>query len=262
MENKSQKMAPPMPSSDRYRSMFNDLKRDLNDKKKSYDPNSKLGKSALSQLNSVIITYGFLRFETALTGSPTNFSFNTIENQGNTFVTEKRLSINDEFVVMDQGFYLTKVGTTTAPTDAERVIGQLHTFPNSTIFSAANEAANLQIIYNSSLSITIQSKVYIQQNTLLDYYRVGEAQQGIQLSQQAAAVGTNGAYLRSAWNQTRFGALEVTPSYKLSGASKNDINIDTPGNVGALLTGTNSQNVLVMMVWGFLKQNASTLNKM
>ena len=168
-----------MPSSDRYRSTFNALINELKNKVKS--AKAKGNKEALEKLANVIITYGFLRFEQSLNGTINQVTFNVLTNQPGTTVTELRLQITDEFVVLDQAFYLTKVGTTTAPTDAERMVGRCHTFPNPAIFTGSGEAANLQCIYNSSLAVTIASKVWVQQAPLYDYFRADMAQQGLLL---------------------------------------------------------------------------------
>lgn len=198
-----------------------------------------------------IVTQSYLRLEKPL-GTQQTVSFDVLNNVGTSTPnpTERRLAITDNFLVTEMSIFIFKV-TTAAVTQT----GILDTWPNALTYTGSGEAANLMNLYNGYLNIKINSTTFIESLDLYRFYRVGTAQQGVQISQQAAAIGTNGAYLADQWDAASWGFYPVTPGIEFSGAKKNEINIITPASTA--MGGTSSTNYAVCYVRGLLAQNAA-----
>lgn len=198
--------------------------------------------------SGVIITPGFLRLESAVLASQSSIDFALLSTQGVMNETEQRLSITDNFVASEIGFFILKVA---APGVNRGDV--LRTNNNATIFSKAGEAAAMMNLYNGKLGITINSKTIIQNWDLMRHYRVGTAQKGV----LTAASGTNNAYDQSQWDTASYGMYPLTPTVELRGSSNNKLTITLPASID--MSGTASVNYAVLYMRGFLKQNASNV---
>ena len=137
---------------------------------------------------NTIITESFLRFEVPLTSSQV-FAFNVQENQGlQTTSTERRLKSSDAFIVNKWGLFLKKTTATVSNGQAK-----LFTYPEPTVFSGVDEAANLEEIYNGSFTVKIDQTTWFDAIDNLRFKRVTEAQQGLAVSTAAS----NNAYKNS-----------------------------------------------------------------
>lgn len=193
-----------------------------------------------------IVTPGYLRLEQSVQNTLTNIQFNVLENQGTQNVTERRLKLPDAFVIEKLSICLMKAGATTSATQSEIAVSQLHTFPNPTVFSAANEAANMMNIYNGYLSVRVNETVYIDSMDVNRFYRVSTSQQG---------AGPAVAIPRDEWNAPDYSFYELTPTITLDGGASNYINLYFPSSIN--MGGTSSQNFVVCIARGFLIQNGS-----
>lgn len=198
----------------------------------------------------VIITDSYLRFETTL-GTSTSLSFNTLVNQGAQTVTEHRLNMPDRFCVTDMGFFIRKVAAAT-PTDGQIASAQLDTFPNPLTYTGAGEAAALNALYNSYLTVRIDSVVYYDSLDLLRFYRVPTSQQNVSYVVASPAGNTIQA---DGWDTMNYGFAPIDPTFSLDGKAKNDITVTLPTSIA--MAGTSSVNSAVLIVRGFLLQNAS-----
>ena len=198
----------------------------------------------------VIITDSYLRFETVL-GTSTSLSFNTLVNQGAQTVTEHRLNMPDRFCVTDMGFFIRKVAAAT-PTDPQIASAQLDTFPNALTYTGAGEAAALNALYNSYLTVRIDSVVYYDSLDLLRFYRVPTSQQNVSYVVASPAGNTIQA---DGWDTMNYGFAPIDPTFSLDGKAKNDISVTLPTSIA--MAGTSSVNYAVLIVRGFLLQNAS-----
>ncbi len=198
---------------------------------------------------------GFLRMDVLLT---TNGQYVFQPNQttsGTINVTETRVRQADVFVATSIGFFLKRVGSAT-PTATDDSIGQLYTFPDSTIFPTT-ESTNLEALYNSTLQITIGNQIIVQGLDLLQMRRVGMAQAGLQASQQAAAVGTNGAYQRSQWDGSEYGFAPLHQSFAFNGQNNQTINLILPSAVTCTAAGAFT-NYATIILRGVLAINGSS----
>jgi hypothetical protein len=198
-----------------------------------------------------IITDSYLRLEQSLQATITTLTFNMLVNQGTPNVTENRLNITDRFVATSLALLIMKAGTTTAATQAEISIGRPRTFNNSFIFTGASEAANLEVIYNSQLKITVDSTVYIDSYDTRRFYRVPTSQQG----QAISAVASTGVLGADGYDESAYPFAGLTPSITFSGIGKNLIQLTLPNPTS--LVGTNTQNFAIMWIRGFLVQNVN-----
>ena len=200
---------------------------------------------------------GFLRLDVLL-GSNGQYVFqpNAATGQPPANVTETRVRQADVFIATSIGFFLKRVANAAAtPTGAEDAIGQLYTFPDNVIFPTT-ESTNLEAIYNSSLQITIGNQIVVQGLDLLQMRRVGMAQQGLQASQQAAAVGTAGAYQRSQWDGSEYGFAPLHQAFAFNGQNNQQINLILPTAINCAAAGSFT-NYATIIMRGVLAINAS-----
>lgn len=200
---------------------------------------------------NTIVTDAYMRCEVSIQGTVNAVQFNTLINQGSQNNTEVRLNMTDRFCVASMGLFLMKAGTTTTATQAQIGSARLQTYPNRAVFSAANEADNLQQIYNGQLQVKINSVVFYQNWDVMRHYRVPTSQQGVAVS----TVATDGIIPVSGYDSVAYPFSSVVPSFELDGKGKNEINLVLPNSTN--LGGTNSQNFVVLILRGLLIQNGS-----
>lgn len=204
----------------------------------------------------LIITPSFLRLETSVNGTFSAVTFNTLANQGSPLATEKRLNISDAFAIEEVGMFIAKAGSSTSPTAAELSKEVLSTFANPLIFTGSGEAANLQALYNSFLSLRVQQTVYIDSLPTKPFEYVPVAQQGE----------TTAAFVNAASADTRYqisrdgvagdnGFVEIAPMVILNGAKTIDWSLTLPAATN--LTGTSSSNQVVLFLKGWLIQGGA-----
>lgn len=195
--------------------------------------------------NGIIITQSYLRMDTAALGTQGVLSFAMGANEpvgGATSIgaQERRLSLNDNFLATEIGFFTTK-GTTKS---------RLDTFPNSLIYSKASEADNIQSIYNGILGININGTNILPAWDLLRHYRVSNAQKSV----LTAASGTGNAWDQSTWDTMNWGFAPLSPSIEFEGQAKNSLSIVMPAAVD--LSPATGSNYGVIILRGLLIQNA------
>lgn len=227
------------PASNRSRAMYNAL----------------LEKYTKERYPQRIITDGYLMLMKSIQGTPTNVIFDVLVNQSSGTVAtniERRLNITDRFNVSDMSICLMKAGSSTTATQAEISVARPDTYPNPNVFTAANEASNLESVYNGSLNVTIDSTVYYQALELRRFYRVPTSQAGTAVS----TVAITGVIQRDGWDNLNYAFSPVTPDFEFSGIGNNQVTVNlSPSAID--LSGTSSQNFLVIYFRGFLIQNVN-----
>lgn len=210
------------------------------------DPDRSTYNSIQAKNPDVIITPGYLRLEKSL-GTENEISFDVLMNQGAMTVNEKRLDLSDAFTITHVGFAIYKIASGGAVQTA-----QLDSFPNPLVYTGASEAANLQALYNGALSIRVDSTVYVDSLDMYRFYRVGQAQELVDLGGGTGANAT-GVYQASQWDSEEYVFGRITPTITLSGASKNRLVLTLPDSTD--LSGTSSTNYAVLYLRGFLQHN-------
>jgi len=199
--------------------------------------------NSLQKRRGVISTQSYLRLESVL-GTQGNVSFPVLLNEGNANPNERRLSITDAFTVTSLAIVIYKKLAANAISSA-----QLDTFPNPLVYAGAGEAAALQAIYNGFLSVRVNSVVYIDSLDTYRFYRVGTAQEGVNVSAGAP-------YVASEFAKGDYPFYSLTPSIRLSGATKNELNLTLPESVN-MAAAAGDDNRVVLYLRGFLEQNGA-----
>jgi len=201
--------------------------------------------NAIKKQKGVITTQSYLRCEAVL-GNSSTINFATLVNEAIISVTEKRLAITDAFTITAMSFMIYRKAT--AENNSSRV---LQTYPNPNIFPTTESPA-IQGIYNGFLSIRVGSVVYLDSFDVFRFYRVNQAQQGLEVS--TALINNN--YLRSGYEGGDYPFYGLTPSIRISGATKNELQITLPESQNmAAAAGHTNYGVLYMR--GFLEQNGA-----
>lgn len=204
-------------------------------------------------------TIGTLRVG-ALLGNSSSYTFNLNKTSQASLITDIKLDQADAFIPTAIGIFIRKAGSSTTPSEAEQTIAIERTYPNSTIFSGSGEAANLESIYQSGImAIQLNRVTIVQSMDLLSFRTVGTAQQGVQASQQAAAVGSNGAYLRDAWDGRDTGFSNFSPNICFSGLNTNELIVSLPTAINC--AGTSSANYLDIWFRGVAILNGASKYK-
>lgn len=194
---------------------------------------------------NVVLFPGSLRVESAILATTNNIVFRLEENQGGANINETRLAINDAFIARYMSIQIGR--RLTANTLASEI---LHTFPNTFVFTAANEAVSLPAFYNGKVSIQVNDIVYAQNVDMLSFMRADNAQQGTAVS----SVALTGIQAFSSTERDR-AFLPLTPQIVFNGPSRNVITIQLPDSVN-LAAAAGSENRAVLMFRGLWAQNA------
>lgn len=192
------------------------------------------------------LTQSQLRSEAAMSASVTRFHMPILINDsqnGNAFNTEKRLQLQDVFIVSAIALAVAK------PASATDGMYDLFTYGNSTVFSASNTAASVKGAYaNGNLSMIVdndQVLPYLPTNLL---YRAP-------ITQQGANVGytTSGVNLTDSRDGSNDGIFQIEPNFILSGNAQIDVSLNLP----AALTAVETNSRFVLLFYGLLAQNCS-----
>lgn len=203
----------------------------------------------------VITTPGFLRLEsTAPNSGVSSINFNTLDTSGVKTATERRLKLSDTFTITDFSFYIAKVAATSQVSSPEDYSKQtLHTFPNPIVFSTKSD--ELEVLYNSFLTLRIDTTTFLDSIPLRQFYRVGTSQQGV-------LGGTGGVIVQAdEWPLSMYGKTQLLPTIELNGQSNIEFSIQLPNatNLGGVSTSVN--NNLVIILQGFLNQGGATVQR-
>jgi hypothetical protein len=204
----------------------------------------------------VITTPGFLRLEsTAPNSGVSSINFNTLDTSGVKTSTERRLKLSDTFTITDFSFYIGSVPATAQVSGPDDYAKQtLHTFPNPVVFSTKSD--ELEVLYNSFLTLRIDTTTFLDSIPLRQFYRVGTAQQG-------TGGGGAGFVLTQAseWPLSMYGRTQLLPTIELNGQSNIEFSIQLPNatNLGGVSATVN--NNLVIILQGFLNQGAATVQR-
>jgi hypothetical protein len=198
-----------------------------------------------------IITPSFLRLEKEVTGAVSNVDFSTLQNDGSMLSTERRLNLPDLFVVMGVGLFISKIASSSAANHAKAI---LRSFPNPNIFNGSGEADNLMALYNGFLSLRIGSDVIIDSMNCMDFYDVGQSQQGV-----GSSATSNIAIYRDQFDGNASGYVGLNPTINLDGSKKIQWSIQLPASTD--LAGTSSVNTVSLILKGFLIQNGGSVSR-
>lgn len=182
----------------------------------------------------------YLRLEQALSTSKSNYTFNITNsiNQGQPFNTEKRLNLQDSFVVSAIQF---AVGLPSSATDA--TFRKL-TYLNPFIFA---DATAMGVVYNGLLTLQVDNNVYLPAWDLERHLFIPE-------TQQSAAVPAAGSTLDE-YDGSAQGYFPVEPNIVLIGSKNLNLQVTLPDVPSAVTA--NSRMIITLR--GILAQNSTSV---
>jgi hypothetical protein len=196
------------------------------------------------------LSESYLRFETLLTTQNT-ISFNVKENTGTTLPTEERLSLNDAFIITHMALFVKKIASAT-PTAVQHANADLYPYRNPFIFDGTNDA-NLDGLYNSTLSLAVNQRKFIPSMNTFSFKRVPDAQRGAPTAVGPLLQPTDGR------PNSLYGYVE-TDLIVLTGSQNIDIQIALPTGWSGTFAESAESNYAVLMVAGYLAQNQGTFS--
>lgn len=200
-----------------------------------------------------IVTPSYLRLEKEVTGTVSAIDFLTLQQEGSVLSTERRLNLPDLFVVSGVGLFISKIASAT-PTAALHATKTLRSFPNPQVFSGSGEAVNLMALYNSYLSLRVNSTVVIDSMHCMDFYDAGNYQQGV-----GSTAVSNVPVQADQFDGNSNGYVQLNPTINLDGSKKIQWSVTLPASIN--LAGTSSTNVVSLILRGFLVQNGGSVSR-
>jgi hypothetical protein len=188
-----------------------------------------------------------LRVAMLADASKSTYEFNIKKDQGTSLIHDRKLDINDSFVVADLGVMLlgedpTKPG-----------IGLLQSYPNNTVFAA--EASNvtpahLNIFYNGGYRVKVGDTVYAE-------HIATENMLCVRTTQQSASGNFSERFGKD-------GTVPLNPDITLNGSAKNEITLNVPTFSGLQIQYVTAATriYVVFVAYGFLISGGSKLGSM
>lgn len=207
----------------------------------------KIANEVKSRAGNKIVSPSFLRLEVLAENAKGQYSFSVKKDVGTAFPTEKKLDINDAFVIVDMGFYLSRENVLTPG------VSVLQTYPNVIYFPA--EAGNvtnehLESFYNGSARIKVNDTTFIEG---IDT----QSSRVVRTTQQTAA--TN-----ESERLTGDGLQQLPRTITLLGSDKNEIELNVPSFSGQQVQYVTAPEKvrLVLFCKGFLITGGSNLGNL
>lgn len=200
---------------------------------------------------NAIGTASYLRLEANINSSLSQISFNVNQNVGGTpNDTEVRLKQTDMFTITSVGVFIFK---TAGGTQAQIAAAHLYANPNPLVFTggSGSEADNLNSIYNSRLTLSVDRKQFVPAFPVISCYRVATSQKGV-----GSTATNNQAVQFDGWEGPNYGMADWDPELTISGAGQTDVAINLPNSVS--LAGSSSTNFCAIIFKGILWQGASS----
>lgn len=192
-------------------------------------------------------TQSFVRSEVALSTAVANYHVPLIVNDlqnGSLFPTEKRVELQDVFVPLEMGLFVS------VPASATAGALKLYTYENPLVFSTAGASAALTNLWAGRFNMVVNNNQVLPAWDLWKHYKV-------QKTQQASAVGYSASTITQldSIDGTTDGFYPVAPSFVMNGAANIQANITLPAAIGTI----QSNSRLVVIFRGILLQNVTTV---
>ena len=206
-----------------------------------FDNAKTLIQNAGLSLQSAVLSQSYLRSEVAMSTSVTSYQIPILVNsqQGNNFVTNNFLALQDAFVVSKIGIFVA------IPASSTTTAFPLYTYPNASAFTTSGASTALYNLYNGKLSVTVNNKQIVPSWDVYKHLYVPQTQQGA--ASTATTIDENDA--------TEFGYYPVEPNLVFVGSKNNVITIDLPAAIGTLQASTAPRIVVIFS--GLLAQNCT-----
>jgi hypothetical protein len=208
-----------------------------------FDNSKALISNAGLSIQSAVLSQSYLRSEVAMSTSVTSYQIPIIVNtqQGNNFVTNNFLALQDAFVVSSIGIFVS------IPASSTTTAFPLYTYPNNVAFSTSGAATALYNLYGGKLSITVNNKTIMPSWDIYRHLYVPQFQQGTSSSATNGGIDQNDA--------TEYGYYPVEPNVVFVGSKNNVVTLDLPAAIGTLQASTAPRIVVIFR--GILAQNCT-----
>jgi hypothetical protein len=208
-----------------------------------FDNAKTLIQNAGLSLQSAVLSQSYLRSEVAMSTSVTSYQIPILVNsqQGNNFVTNNFLALQDAFVVSSIGIYVS------IPASSTTTAFPLYTYPNQVAFSTSGAATALYNLYNGKMSVTVNNKQIVPSWDIYKHLYVPQFQQGTSASATNGGIDQNDA--------SEYGYYPVEPNLVFVGSKNNVITLDLPAAIGTLQASTAPRIVVIFK--GLLAQNCT-----
>ena len=193
------------------------------------------------------LSQSYLRAETQLTSLSSYNFFIQKNNVSNPIITETLLNLNDQFVITSFTLGLKYIASDT-PTNLEHLNAQVYTYTDSNVF--AGNAANAAGIYNSSISMTIDRKVFLPAFPCRSFLRVPGT--------QTAANAWFSASAQKLTNEYPNGQYGFYPSEPTLVDGRQTINISVDLENASAIDGTDIYVSAVLEFRGYLVVNSKS----
>ena len=193
------------------------------------------------------LSQSYLRAETQLTSLSSYNFFVQKNNVATPIITEQLLNLNDQFVITSFTLGLKYIASDT-PTNLEHLNAQVYTYADTNVFTG--NAANAAGIYNSSISMTIDRKVFLPAFPCRSFLRVP----GTQTASQAWFNGSNAALT----NEYPNGQYGFYPSEPTLVDGRQTINISVDLENASAIDGSGFSVYAVLEFRGYLVVNSKS----
>jgi len=209
------------------------------------------GVAQLLNMPGVVAGQGTIVAAVAL-GNTGVVSFNPLAAAGNNeLAIERRLPISDTFAITHMGFFLGKVTGTVTDAKLAKMVKQ--TYPNTSVFSATNDAANLEAIYNGFLTIGVNQVNYIDGLDMQRFRTVPTSQQGTTTAAYVKGGPADAEFTiaASGYGQdvSTFGPL--TPAFYINGKDNLKFSIELPEATDLNVDTGTTENYAIFVLRGY-----------
>jgi hypothetical protein len=195
-------------------------------------------------LKNFKLTQSSLRLELPYVIGNNQYNFNVLVNQAQPAInnTEVRLNLQDSFVLSSLGFF------SGLPSSAVDNTFKLDTYLNTTKYGAADALA-MQVIYNSTLQLSVNRNVLIPNWDMWKHWYVPQTQQTV----SPLVAGDDDSQYRGAED----GFYPVEPNITLIGSKNTQIglNINGPG-----ISAIAANSRVILLLRGVLVQNSTVVS--
>jgi len=210
-----------------------------------FDNAKALIENAGISLQTAVLSQSYLRSEIAISTTKAQYHVPILDNDtqnGSPFNTEKRLKLQDAFVVSEIGIYLAK------PTGATDAAFKFLSFPDPQLFTTTNAAAAAEVLYNGQLNVSYNNKVIVPAWDIARHRKVNQTQGGVGVTAQTV-------FPQSEIDLSTDSLYPCEPNLVHVGSKNIDINIVLPAAVTVL-----EPNSRIVIIWrGVLAQNSTSV---
>ena len=210
-----------------------------------------------------VLSQSYLRLETALVASQTQYNFDVLVNESTngTFNTQQKLNLQDAFVASSIGFYLAVPISSATNTEYK-----LLTYPTIGLefggaagnFTAA-QAEDALAFYNGYWSLTINQRVIVPNWDLNRHLYIPPVQNNAVVSSTVGVVVAPVAPLHNTadnYDGSEMAQYPVEPNITFVGSKKHQFQITLPAGIATI---PNNSRVVALMR-GILAQNVTSVN--